>query len=109
MSRFGERLQQARERAGLSRVALAAVAGVSYGTVWRWETGAVRIPAAYLAAVAPAIAGVTGVTVAWIVGKPDDDGVLSETHGTVHRYDIGCRCDPCRKAKAAKMRRLGRP
>ena len=37
MSRFGERLRQAREDAGLSRTALAAVAGTDYGTVWRWR------------------------------------------------------------------------
>jgi hypothetical protein len=26
------------------------------------------------------------------------------THGTSYRYDVGCRCDPCRKAHNAKSR-----
>jgi len=29
----------------------------------------------------------------------------TQQHGTVSRYQAGCRCDPCRAAKAAKNRR----
>lgn len=37
MSTFGERLKQARERAGLSQEALGAASGVRLGTIWRYE------------------------------------------------------------------------
>ncbi len=39
----GLELRQLRDGAGLTRAALASLVGVSEQTVWRWETGRVRV------------------------------------------------------------------
>ena len=40
----GKELRKLRERAGLSQSALAALAGIHYRTILRWEMGQVPIP-----------------------------------------------------------------
>lgn len=59
----GNRIEQAREQAGLTRAQLAQRLGVAHSTVWRWERDIV-LPVRRLGAIATAL----GTTVSHLIG-----------------------------------------
>ena len=71
MDKFGTRLREAREAAGLTAKQLAARCYVGFAMIYRYERGA-ACPSLYLLR---EIAVILGVSVDWLIGLSDEGGV----------------------------------
>ena len=70
---FGERLEKARDKAGMTQQALADAVGASKGAVARWEAGTREPGMAYLSKLSEAL----GVTTDYLLGLSDSDGSVT--------------------------------
>lgn len=64
---FGNRLHDARVRAGMSQAALARAVDVSTVTIWRWETQGMLPSGSHAAALAKAL----GISLDWLLSTVD--------------------------------------
>src|SRR6185437_2475120 len=106
--KLGQRLQAARQAAGLTQQALCQKAGLSYSTLAKIERGAIKTPSVFTI---QSIAGVLGVSLDELVGIPPAAGnrplrsrsgvrfVYFDVNGCLARFyyraftDIGIDCD----------------
>lgn len=108
MPTAGSRVKRARQRAGMSRQALARAVGISEETLRSYETGRRALPADLL----PALALNLGIDVGWLVGAPGSSqesiaSVLTAIEGTLRRLQD--QLSDLRRQLAAGPRRPGAP
>lgn len=106
--KLGQRLQAARQAAGLTQQTLCQKAGLSYSTLAKIERGAIKTPSVFTI---QSIAGVLGISLDQLVGAPPATGsrpmrsrsgvrfVYFDVNGCLARFyyraftDIGIDCD----------------